>query len=240
MNRPSAQNYGGGDMRNRELGELLGIALAMFQENIGIILGGTAITMILPALIMVPVGIGIAVMGGSAGSGSDVDIAKMLPLFAIGGVGLLVTVVVYILAKIGFTCILLKISKGERPAFSEFTSNMGYFGNLLGASILIGIVVTAGLICLVIPAIFLGCKLIFTPLLILDKNMGPIEAMKESWRLSEGQFWKIFLSAVAYTVINVIVGLIPFVGLVGQFLTYPYYELLICAIYRSRTGDLAA
>ncbi len=238
MNRPSGQISG--DRRDRELGELLGIALAMFQENIGIILGGTAVTMILPALIMVPVGIGIAVMGGGAGTGGEVDPAKMLPIIAVGGVGVLVTVIVYMLVKIGFTCILLKISKGERPAFSEFTSNMGYFGNFLAASFLVGLIVCAGFICLVILAIFLGCKLIFTPLLVLDRGMGPIEAMKESWSLSEGQFWKIFLSAVAYTVINVIVSLIPFVGIVGQFLTFPYYELLICSIYRSRTGDLAA
>lgn len=239
MNRPSGQIHG--DRRDRELGELLGIALAMFQENIGIILGGTAITMIVPALIMVPVAIGIAVMGGGmGGEGAQVDPVKMLPLFAIGGVGLLVTIIVYMIAKIGFTVILLKIAKGERPAFSEFTSNMGYFGNFLAASFLVGLIVLAGFICLVIPAIFLGCKLIFTPLLVLDRGMGPIEAMKESWSLSEGQFWKIFLSALAYMVINTIVSFIPIIGMVGSFVTFPYYELLICALYRSRTGDLAA
>ena len=238
MNRPSGQIQG--DRRDRELGELLGIALAMFQENIGIILGGTAVTMIVPTLIMVPVAVGIAVMGGFAGEGSQIDPAKMLPIFAIGGVGIIVTIIAYMLVKIGFTCILLKISKGERPAFSEFTQNMGYFANFLGVSFLVGLIVCAGFICLVIPAIYLGCKLIFAPLLVLDRGMGPIEAMKESWTLSEGQFWKIFLSAVAYTVVNVIVGFIPLIGLVGQFLTFPYYELLICSIYRSRTGDLAA
>lgn len=240
MQRGSGPYPAPNQQRDRELGELLGIALAMFQENIGIILGGTAITLILPMLVMVPVGIGIAVMGGNLGDANNVDPAKIIPLISVGGIGVLVTLIVYFLVKIGFTSILLKIAKGERPSISEFTSNLGYFGNFFGAAFLSGLVVAFGLVLLIVPGIFLGCKLIFAPLLVIDKNMGPIEAMKESWNLSEGQFWKIFLAALAYTVVNLIVGLIPFLGMIGQFLTFPYYELAICALYRSRVGDLAA
>lgn len=226
--------------RDREIGELLGIALAMFQENIGIILGATAIVMFLPALVMIPAGIMAAIMGAGAGANGNIDPEKIVPLVGIIGVAVIIAFIAYTAVKIGFTSICLQITRGSKPAFSEFTSNFGYFANFLGVSLLIGIVVLAGCLLLVVPGIFFGIKLIFGPLLVIDKNMGPIEAMKESWSMTEGVSLKIFFAGLAYFVINLIVGLIPLIGMVGQFLVYPFFELLVCSIYRNKKGDLAA
>ena len=230
------------EQRDRELGELLGIGLQMFQENIGILLGGTAILGILPLLPFIPaVGIVLFMAGGSMDKNlENIDPAKIVPMVGAVGVASLISLVIYIAAKVGFTAACLKITRGERPSFSEFTTNTGYFLNFFGVSLLLGLAVLVGTIFLIVPGIFLAVKLIFAPFLVIDKNMGPMEALQESWALTGGIFWKIFLAGLAYIIINAVVGAIPIIGIVAGLATYPFFEVLLSSIYRSRTGTLAA
>ena len=62
---------------------------------------------------------------------------------------------------------------------------------LLGAGILYILIVGGGLLALIIPGIFLAIKLFFYDYLILLDNKGIIESLKESWRITKGNFWKI-------------------------------------------------
>jgi len=232
-----------GDRRNRELGELIAINNAMFQQNVGIILGGAATNVFLPMAVIIPVAVLITLVAGIPLGGGDATKTTPTNDLLVGlmvGVSVIIGGLLYIFVKLGLTSILLKISKGERPGFSEFTNNRAAYGSFLMANILVFLAITIGTSFLIVPGIIVGCKLAFTPLLVLDKGMGPIEAMQESWKMTEGQGWKIFFSSAAYYIINAIVGCIPFLGMVGSLVTLPYYEMLICTIYGTRTGDLAA
>ena len=55
------------------------------------------------------------------------------------------------------------------------------------ASLLVGAGVLLGLMALVVPGIILGLGWMFTQALIVDRNLGPIEAMQTSWRLTRGE-----------------------------------------------------
>ena len=83
------------EQRDRELGELLGIGLQMFQENIGILLGGTAILGILPLLPFIPaVGIVLFMAGGSMDKNlENIDPAKIVPMVGAVGVASLISLV---------------------------------------------------------------------------------------------------------------------------------------------------
>lgn len=97
------------------------------------------------------------------------------------------------------------------------------------ASIINGIIVVLGLILLIIPGIILAIRLQYTTYLIVDKNLGPLEAIKKSWKITRGNTWNLFF-------LGIILGLINILGvlclLVGLFITVPLGMLATTFVYR--------
>lgn len=104
-----------------------------------------------------------------------------------------------------------------------------HFLNMLGATILQSIAIVVGLILLVIPGIIVALMLMFTQLLVVDKKMSPVAALKESYRLTKGQLLQIFLFWLAIIVINII-GLIALV--VGLLVTLPVSLIAVAHVYK--------
>jgi hypothetical protein len=65
--------------------------------------------------------------------------------------------------------------------------------NIVLANLLVTALVGIGLVFLFIPGIIIACRLAFTAYLVMDRNLDPIKAAEESWRLTRGHGWKIFL-----------------------------------------------
>jgi len=84
--------------------------------------------------------------------------------------------------------------------------------NYVIASIAYGLMVMVGFLLLIVPGIFLALKYQFYGYLITDRGMGPIEALKESGRLTEGAkkdlfvFWLTFFCGIL--VIMIVLGLL--------------------------------
>lgn len=231
-----------GDLRQRDLefGEALRIALAMFQERIGIIIGGTLFYTFVPLVVFIPAGITFMANAAAFTSPDKMDPGKMIPIFVTFGACAIVYMMVYYALRIGWTSICLKITKSEPAPFSEFFSNFGYLLNFVGVHILMGMVIGAGILLFIIPGIFLGIRLCFAPYLVLDQNMGPIEAMKASWGMVEGYAMKVFFAGLAYLVVSLVTNFIPFIGSIAQILALSYFDLILCTLYRSRKGDLVS
>lgn len=95
--------------------------------------------------------------------------------------------------------------------------------------ILTGIIVVIGLILLIVPGIIAALALIFATYLVIDKNLGPIEAIKESVRITKGHRWQLFLLALALIGINILGALALMVGLL---VTVPVSLLAVAHAYR--------
>lgn len=108
------------------------------------------------------------------------------------------------------------------------------FWPFLGASLLIGIMVFIGLLIFVIPGIIVAMVFYFTTYIVVDKNLGPINALKESARITEGHRWRLFLFSLAVVGINLVGALVFFVGL---FITVPITALALIHIYRTLEQD---
>ncbi|MFZ2555571.1 MAG: DUF975 family protein [Minisyncoccia bacterium] len=113
------------------------------------------------------------------------------------------------------------------------------FWYYVGAKILTGIIVIIGLVLLIVPGVIAALALIFATYLIIDRNMGPIEAMKESVRITKGHRWQLFLLALALLGLNILGALALMIGLL---VTVPVSLFTLAHVYRalSHTSAVAA
>ena len=63
----------------------------------------------------------------------------------------------------------------------------------IGATIMQGLALIGGLILLIIPGIIFALMFWFAGYLVMDKNLGPVEAIRESARITNGHKWELFL-----------------------------------------------
>ena len=111
--------------------------------------------------------------------------------------------------------------------------NPNVFLKYLGAQIIVGLTVVIGLILLVVPGVIAALGLMFTSYLVIDKGRGPVEAYKESWQMTKGHKWQLFLLVLAILGINIL-GLIALV--VGLLATIPVSMLAMVHAYRKLSG----
>lgn len=77
------------------------------------------------------------------------------------------------------------------------------------------------------------------PFLLIDENLGPIEALVKSNELVTGQSWQIFIYFLAYGIINFVAGSIPLLGIVLSVAVMGYFDLALCRMYLQRTNRIA-
>ncbi|MCZ6554721.1 MAG: hypothetical protein O6759_01230 [Candidatus Dadabacteria bacterium] len=116
--------------------------------------------------------------------------------------------------------------------FLSFSSSL-FFKFLLGY-ILYLIVVLIGLILLIVPGVYLAIKYQFVTYLIVDKGMGPIEAFKESGKITAGSKWNLFLLIILLLII-VLLGLLAFI--VGIFVALPIVMVAVAYVYRKLSSN---
>ena len=99
---------------------------------------------------------------------------------------------VSLLMALGVIKIALKVYAGERFEISDIFTNTKKFLDYLLASILYFVAVVFGLVLLIVPGIIIAIRMGFYSYLIVDKEMGPVDALKESMNLTKGSSWNIF------------------------------------------------
>ncbi len=122
----------------------------------------------------------------------------------------LVQYIVSAILTLGLIKIALKICDEAIPDTGDLFSSYPLVINYIIASILYGLMVIVGLIFLIVPGIYLAIKHQFYTYLIVDKGMGPIEAIKESGRITKGALWNLLGFVIIVTLLGAggwIVGL---------------------------------
>ena len=97
------------------------------------------------------------------------------------------------------------------------------------ASIINTILIIAGIIFLIVPGIIFAVRLQYTTYLIVDKNLGPIEAIKKSWNITRENTWNLFFFGILLGLINILGALCLLVGL---FITVPLGMIATTSVYR--------
>jgi len=86
-----------------------------------------------------------------------------------------------------------------------------YIVNYVIAAIIVGVAALASFLLFIIPAFFVIPRLIFAPYLVIDKDMGGVDAVQASWSMSKGHVGKVYgilgatlaMSLLAFTIIGI-------------------------------------
>jgi hypothetical protein len=107
------------------------------------------------------------------------------------------------------------------------------FWRFVGGEILATLVIIAGFILLVVPGVIAAVGPGFVPFLLVDRPIGPVDSLKESWRITKGNKWQLFLLGLGLVALN-FVGVLALV--VGIFVTVPITFLAFAHAYRTLAG----
>ncbi len=134
----------------------------------------------------------------------------------------------------GSAFVFLKAIRGDKfevkDIFLPF-ENIERYLNVILAEILKSAIIGIGMFLLIVPGIIFACKLSFVKYLVLDRNMGAVEAVKESWNMTKGYAGDIFLLgliAIPLAIAGIIcmgVGIIPVIMWVRCAFASMYYAV---------------
>ncbi len=107
-------------------------------------------------------------------------------------------------------------------------------GRFLGGTVLVSLIIVGGLILFVIPGIIWAIKYMFTPLLILDKNMGIKESLRVSGEMTNNYKWSLF----AYSLLVGIIGFVLLGSVLGSLIIIPIYLTSYVFVYLVFSGQI--
>lgn len=137
--------------------------------------------------------------------------------------------VVQVVINIGLVKIALKFYDHKKADFADLYDHYPLFLNYFLGSVLTGFIVMIGLILLIIPGIIFSIRLQFVSYLIIDRNLGPVEAVKKSWNMTKNHIWDLFLFGLVIGLVNVLGFLALGIGLLW---TIPTTSLATAFVYR--------
>jgi hypothetical protein len=147
--------------------------------------------------------------------------------------------VINIILGIGLIKITLSFCDGRKPPITTLFDAWDCLWRYVGTGILYGLIVMAGLILLIIPGIIWAIKFGLCYYFVVDKGLGPIEALKASSRTTMGVKLDLLSFGILCALINLL-GLLCLI--VGLFATCPTVMLAHALVYRqlaAQTPELA-
>ncbi len=93
----------------------------------------------------------------------------------------------------GSSFVYLKAARDDPLEVKDVFEGFENYWNAVLANLLVAAICGLGVVLLIVPGIIFACKLSFTPYLVVDRKMQVIDAVQESWRMTTGHAWKVFL-----------------------------------------------
>jgi type II secretory pathway pseudopilin PulG len=144
--------------------------------------------------------------------------------------GSFINLVVSLLLAMGWTALSLKASDDVTTvSLSDFWHPQNFW-KYLGMYILYLLAIGVGFIFFIVPGIIAMCAFIFAPYFVIDKGLGPIEALKASARITKGHRLRI-LAFIGATFLLAFLGIVLLV--VGILVAAPVTAIATARAYRS-------
>ena len=128
----------------------------------------------------------------------------------------------------GLYSTFLAVLRGQEAQPVDLFSGFDRFVDAAIVHLLFTLITGIGLILLVVPGIVLSMGLGFSYVIASEEKLGPIEALKASWALTDGHKMDIFVLAIVFLAL-LAAGLLM-LG-IGIFVTSPIGFLMIVGAY---------
>jgi hypothetical protein len=146
----------------------------------------------------------------------------------------LFSIIVSITFLSGLINISIKRVGAQSFSWTLVFSGFSRLGSILIAGFFMSLLITSGFFLFVLPGIYLAVGYSLTLPLIMDRGVGPWEAMEMSRQAIHDKWWQVF---GAYLVMYLLyfLSMIPF-G-IGMIWTVPMFFMLIAVLYRVLFGQ---
>jgi uncharacterized membrane protein len=142
---------------------------------------------------------------------------------------LAISIFVNIMIQAGMIKISLDFVDGTKSSLKKLYAYANLTGKLFVSSLVYGLIVLGGLILLIVPGVIWSIKYGYYMYFIIEKNAGPIEALKMSAKLTDGAKSQLFILGIILGLINLLGMLCLFIGL---FFTIPLTIVAKAFVYR--------
>lgn len=129
----------------------------------------------------------------------------------------------------GGITIVLKFVDGQKPEILDLFRTYRPFLNYLAVSVLYTLLVMVGLVLFIVPGIYWALRYAYGPFLVVDRNLGPLQALKASSEITQGVKWNLLGFVIVLALLN-FVGVILL--LVGYLITAPITWIASAWVYR--------
>jgi uncharacterized membrane protein len=179
---------------------------------------------------------GFAAAGARHGSGAAMSLFGPLYWLQVS-FGSLLNIFVSSFFVAGMYRFALKVARGEPYSFNELFSGAPLFLSVLVANLAVAVGVMIGFALLIVPGAILALGLSMTVPIIVDRGIGPVEALTASWKLTDGHKGNLFVFALLVFGLAMAGVCACFVGL---FLVLPLIYIAQMYIYLKLTGQQVA
>lgn len=139
-----------------------------------------------------------------------------------------------VVLTMGTLKIALRFCDGQKGEYADLYRSYPLFWKYLGGAILYSIMVIIGSILLVVPGVIVALQFGFFGYLVIDKNLGVMDSLKMSSKITNGAKWKLFGLFLLSLLIN-IAGAICLI--IGLFVTVPTTMLAWAYAYRKLSAQ---
>ena len=210
-----------------EVGEILGRCWQIFKDNPAIVLGAFFIPV---AFSMVFSGIDIGLQAAMESQSDETTQAALL----VADIGTqVVSGLVSLFLQLGVIRIFLNLTRGHDAEMMMMFGEGGTYLSGLGTSILMGLAIMVGFLLLIIPGFIAAVGLQFALYVVVDKGTNPVDALQESWRLTDGHKLMIFLINLVIVLFLMAIACVT-LGL-GILVAAPVVALAQAVMYHSLT-----
>lgn len=136
-------------------------------------------------------------------------------------------------AKMGLYNSCLSIVDGITPTLEELYRHWKLLFNWIVTSFLFLLMVIIGLILFVFPAFYVLARFGLFPFFVIDRELGPIQALEAASKVTEGQRWNLFLLFLSCLGLNILGLLLLGIGLLFSI---PITLTALAIVYRKLTS----
>ena len=165
------------------------MAWKLVQSNFAVWIPSVLLTLVVMYAITLPLNFGLnALVFGSWIGPKTQTVANFLTSMAMGMIPGLITNVF----TAGLLYMGVKVARNETIGIGDIFGGFRQFLNVVVGMFLMTLIFYVGFALFIIPGIFLSGALCFVPLLILDRNMSPIEAISASYETLKQHAFQMF------------------------------------------------